>query len=162
MPSITITLPVNGTVLQTNFVAITASATDLDGTITNVEFFLNGLKVADDQTAPYRLEWTFTDFGSHRFTARMTTSGGTIVVADPVTVTVARELLSTQFIAAGATWKYLDNGTSQGTSANPTWALPAFNDSAWLTGAARFGYGGDGEVTALRETRADSTRIITF
>ena len=43
-------------------------------------------------------------------------------------------------IAGGSTWKYRDTGIS------PTmeWTTTAYNDSAWLSGFARLGYGGDG------------------
>jgi hypothetical protein len=47
-------------------------------------------------------------------------------------------------VSAGAVWKYLDNGSNQGTA----WRDPAFNDSAWLSGPAELGYGdGDEETT---------------
>ncbi len=127
-----------------------------------VEFFVNGNKIGEDSTAPYRLDWALTEFGVQSIVALVTTSGGSSVETAPVSVTVAREAVSTQFIAAGSTWKYLDDGSSPGTSANPSWAQPGANDAAWLSGAARFGYGGDGEVTTLRETRTDASRIITY
>lgn len=44
-------------------------------------------------------------------------------------------------LPAGAIWKYLDNGSDQGTA----WRAPAFNDAAWAQGAAELGYGDDGE-----------------
>jgi hypothetical protein len=40
---------------------------------------------------------------------------------------------------AGAGWKYLDNGSEQGTA----WRAPSFDDSAWGSGAARLGFGAD-------------------
>ena len=43
----------------------------------------------------------------------------------------------TDLVSSGATWKYLDNGTNQGTA----WRDQAFNDSAWPSGTAEFGYG---------------------
>ena len=46
-------------------------------------------------------------------------------------------------IPRGAVWKYLDNGSNQGTA----WKELGFNDSSWKSGPARFGFGGDGEVT---------------
>ena len=35
------------------------------------------------------------------------------------------------------TWKYLDNGTNQGTA----WRFSSFNDASWQTGTGKFGYG---------------------
>ncbi len=48
--------------------------------------------------------------------------------------------------ASGSLWRYLDNGTDQGTA----WKEPAFDDSAWKGPAAgQFGYGENDETTAI-------------
>src|SRR5687767_9725475 len=46
-----------------------------------------------------------------------------------------------------AQWKYLDNGSNQGTS----WRGLSFNDLTWKTGNGKFGYG-----------IADATTLISF
>lgn len=43
-----------------------------------------------------------------------------------------------------AFWKYLDNGSDQGSA----WLMPAFDDALWATGQAQLGYG-DGDETTL-------------
>lgn len=48
-------------------------------------------------------------------------------------------------VPAGATWKYRDNGSNQGTA----WHEPAFDDSAWSNGIAQFGYGNGDEKTVV-------------
>ena len=52
-------------------------------------------------------------------------------------------------IPFGATWKYLDNGTNQGTG----WRTPAFNDTTWRSGPAELGYGDSprDEVTIVED-----------
>ena len=40
-------------------------------------------------------------------------------------------------VPAGATWRYLDNGSDQGTN----WVARIFNDGGWKSGAAELGYG---------------------
>ena len=45
------------------------------------------------------------------------------------------------YISTGHTWKYLDDGSDQGTA----WRSPNFDDSDWQTGSSEFGYGSDGE-----------------
>ncbi len=45
----------------------------------------------------------------------------------------------------GATWKYLDNGTDQGT----TWRGTGFDDSGWASGPAELGYGDGDEATVV-------------
>ena len=55
---------------------------------------------------------------------------------------VANELTTVSF---GAPWKYLDNGTDQGTA----WRASTFNDATWLSGNAQLGYGDGDEATVL-------------
>lgn len=45
------------TIYKSDVVKITANATDIDGTITEVEFFIDSLSIGIDQTAPYTKEW---------------------------------------------------------------------------------------------------------
>ncbi|MBC7851606.1 MAG: metallophosphoesterase family protein [Chitinophagaceae bacterium] len=42
-------------------------------------------------------------------------------------------------------WKYLDNGTDQGT----LWTAAAFNDASWSSGPGKLGFGDDGESTVI-------------
>src|SRR5438876_4151242 len=49
------------------------------------------------------------------------------------------------YIARGGTWKYLDNGTNQGS----VWDTLGFSDSAWKSGAAQLGYGDGDEATVV-------------
>ncbi len=51
----------------------------------------------------------------------------------------------TVLVPQGATWKYLDNGTDQGTA----WRGTGFNDGGWASGAAELGYGDGDEVTVV-------------
>jgi hypothetical protein len=48
-------------------------------------------------------------------------------------------------VPAGAAWKYLDQGTDQGTG----WRQPGFNDSGWSNGVAQLGYGNGDEKTVV-------------
>jgi hypothetical protein len=45
------------------------------------------------------------------------------------------------YISTGHAWKYLDDGSDQGTA----WRSPKFDDSGWQSGSSEFGYGSDGE-----------------
>ena len=67
-------------------------------------------------------------------------------------------------IPAGATWKYLDDGSNQGTA----WRAPSFSDASWKTGVAEFGYGEGDEATVVEDdatpgspTPGSTTRYIT-
>jgi Fibronectin type III domain len=61
------------------------------------------------------------------------------------------------YIATGATWKYLDNGSNQGT----TWRATAFDDSAWKSGAAQLGYGDGDEKTVVGYGGNASNKYVT-
>lgn len=50
-----------------------------------------------------------------------------------------------KFIAAGSVWKYLDDGSDQGTA----WFGTSFDDSGWASGNAELGYGDGDEVTTV-------------
>jgi hypothetical protein len=50
-----------------------------------------------------------------------------------------------KLIPVGATWKYLDNGSNQGTA----WRETAFDDSVWSSGAAQLGFGEGDEATVV-------------
>ena len=49
---------------------------------------------------------------------------------------------STSLVSSGSTWKFLDDGTDQGTA----WRNPSFNDAQWDSGPAELGYGDGGEA----------------
>lgn len=82
---------------------------------------------------------------------------GGLVLWEPPTGTVLALPFSTQdatytegghwaeVFSPGSTWRYLDTGVAPADD----WVDAAFDDSGWPSGAARLGYGDDGEVTRL-------------
>ncbi len=48
-------------------------------------------------------------------------------------------------VSFGGSWRYLDNGTNQGT----TWSATTFNDAAWASGNGELGYGDGDETTVI-------------
>jgi hypothetical protein len=71
---------------------------------------------------------------------------GTSVFASEVTL-----------VPTGGTWKYLDNGSNQGTA----WRSNAFNDSTWKTGPAQLGYGDGDEATVVSYGSNANAKFIT-
>src|SRR4051812_1667344 len=67
------------------------------------------------------------------------------------------EVLTLPLIPRGSVWRYLDNGSNQGTN----WIGLGFNDSAWASGPARLGYGGDTEVTTISYGPNSGAKYIT-
>jgi hypothetical protein len=66
-------------------------------------------------------------------------------------------LAQTALITYGSTWKYLDNGSDQGTA----WRSPAFTDDSWKTGNGKFGYGLSGLTTVVSYGPNASQKYIT-
>lgn len=61
-------------------------------------------------------------------------------------------------VAPDAAWKYLDDGSNQGTA----WRNPGFADGAWKSGSAQLGYGEGDEATVVSEGRdARGVRAMT-
>ncbi len=60
-------------------------------------------------------------------------------------VVPAARAADTTLVPVGSVWKYLDNGSNQGTA----WRASGFNDSTWPSGAAQLGYGDGDEATTV-------------
>jgi hypothetical protein len=63
----------------------------------------------------------------------------------------------TTIFSFGSTWKYLDNGTNQGTA----WRAATFNDAAWASGPGELGYGDSDEGTVVSYGSNSSGKYIT-
>jgi len=88
LPSVNITAPVNNTHYFTgNTVNIAANASDSLGNVVSVEFFVDGVSVGVDSTAPYTASWTSTA-GIHSLTARATDNDGGQTTSSPVSINV--------------------------------------------------------------------------
>ena len=88
------------------------------------------------------------DYGAMRVDAADTsitfqfiTRTGTVVD----TYTINDTSADNNIISAGAVWKYLDNGSNQGTA----WQSLGFDDSSWKSGPAQLGYGDGDEATVV-------------
>ncbi len=60
-------------------------------------------------------------------------------------------------VAWGSRWKYLDNGSNQGTA----WQQLGFNDSGWASGPAQLGYGDGDEATVVSYGGNSNAKYIT-
>ncbi len=88
-PSVTVTNPANGTSFSAPATfAVQADASDSDGTVMNVEFFVNNTSVGSDPTAPFGVTANNLPAGNYTLTARATDNGGLITTSAAVNVTV--------------------------------------------------------------------------
>jgi len=63
----------------------------------------------------------------------------------------------TTLVPTGSTWKYLANGSDQGTA----WRASSFNDSTWPSGLAQLGYGEGDEATVVPFGPDPNNKFIT-
>jgi hypothetical protein len=125
------------------------------GVMTNVEFFANGEKIGEDRSAPLRVFntiWSSATGGSFRLTALGKDNTGKLYKPRPISIGVTSPV-----VARGSVWKYLDNGSDQGTD----WIMPDFDDSSWASGPAELGYGDGDEATIVSFGPDPFNRYIT-
>lgn len=64
---------------------------------------------------------------------------------------------STTLISNGSNWKYLDNGSNQGSA----WYGTTYNDASWASGNAELGYGDGDEATVVSFGPSSTAKYIT-
>ncbi|MBE0641507.1 MAG: hypothetical protein IH599_05680, partial [Bacteroidales bacterium] len=89
-PAVFINSPVNGAgFVMPATITIDASASDVDGTISDVEFYVDGVLVGNDNSGPsYTFDWTATA-GTKVLTAKAFDNDGGITTSNAVTIDVA-------------------------------------------------------------------------
>ncbi|HHX8331904.1 TPA: Ig-like domain-containing protein [Vibrio diabolicus] len=88
-PSISLTSPVGTEVLNVgDNLTVAAQADDIDGVVTQVEFFVNNQPVAIDTSVPYEYQWT-ASVGTHSFKAQATDDTNLATMSQEVTLVVS-------------------------------------------------------------------------
>src|SRR6185295_2782582 len=89
-PLVRITSPANGSFAYASgtTLSLAADATDLDGTITNVQFFAGTNKIAEVSTSPWTAVWSNALSGSYVLTAIAADNNGATTLSAPVSVSV--------------------------------------------------------------------------
>ena len=88
-PTVSITSPANNaTFKEGEAITITASATDLDGTISLVEFFDGTTKLGEDTTEPYSYTWSNASLGAHQISATATDDASGVSSSQTVNISV--------------------------------------------------------------------------
>ena len=88
-PTVTLTSPANGQVYTAPLsVTLTASASDADGTVSKVEFYVGAILVGSDATSPYSFTWSNVAVGDHGITAVARDNTGNMTVSSARDITV--------------------------------------------------------------------------
>jgi glucose/arabinose dehydrogenase len=91
-PSVTITNPANSDILSSSAtLTIRATASDADGSVTNVQFFDGLVSLGNDASSPFSISVRL-DPGLHALTAVATDNLGASTTSAPVNITLARYL----------------------------------------------------------------------
>ena len=86
-PTVSITNPANNAVFNAGSnITIDASASDSDGTISQVEFYQGSTLLNTDTTAPYSFTWTNVAAGTYSLTVKATDNAGAVTVSSAVAV----------------------------------------------------------------------------
>jgi hypothetical protein len=100
--------------------------------------------------------------GVGTYVLRLTANDGALQSIDDLTVTISRSTSPVTFVSKASVWKYLDNGSDQGTA----WRALLFNDGGWNSGPAPLGYGdANGQWPATTNTfgpNANNKYITTY
>jgi hypothetical protein len=105
LPTVSITSPIaNQSFTAPASVSITAAASDSDGTVTKVDFYVGTQLIASDTSSPYTASWTNVAAGSYSLTAVATdnSTGTRTSTAIPVTVTSTAPRPTTVVFTASA------------------------------------------------------------
>lgn len=128
-------------------VVVSAAVGDLPSSpLRRVTFFADERVIGTATTAPFTITWLNPPPGDPTLTAQATLADGTTLASPPVNTSVRDANLNPTLVARGAHWRYLDTGVAPDAS----WTRAGFDDTAWLSGPARLGYGEDGEFTVVR------------
>ncbi|AXT56153.1 T9SS C-terminal target domain-containing protein [Aquimarina sp. AD1] len=88
-PTVNVTAPTNGADYQVGqTIPLKANASDSDGSISKVEFFVNNNLIATEQVAPYETTTVINSAGSYTITAKATDNDGAVATSQAVNIVV--------------------------------------------------------------------------
>jgi hypothetical protein len=87
-PTVSLTAPSQGATLAAGNITVSASASDPDGSVKKVQFFANGIKIAEDSVSPFSITWQVSTSGNYSLTANAIDNKNAVTTSSAVTVTV--------------------------------------------------------------------------
>jgi len=151
-PDVALTAPANGATFNAPAtVAISAAASDSDGTVARVDFYAGSTLVGTDTTSPYSVTWSNVPLGTYALTAVATDNGNASTTSTAVSITVSS---APSGLPAG--WSHADVGatgaTGDATFVSGTYTVAGAGADVWGTADAfHYAYrtlSGDGTIVA--------------
>ncbi len=99
-----------------------------------------------EMTAPHRADPAIRKFTNNSMRTFLSSSLRVIAIGTLLALSASFATAATMTLfPVGSVWKCLDTGANPGTA----WRVPSFDDSAWASGPAEFGYGDGGEAMVV-------------
>ncbi|MFH0879672.1 MAG: glycan-binding surface protein, partial [Lentisphaerota bacterium] len=140
LPSVTLTAPTNGTVWywkKTNVLSATAS--DPDGTVAQVQFYTGSTLIGSDATSPYSYNWINAPAGAHSLSARVWDNSQSCRTSAVITITITNGLPSVTLTAptngASLYWRVTNVLTATASDPDGTVAQVQFYTGSTLIGS---------------------------
>jgi hypothetical protein len=131
--------------------------TDADGTVTNIEFQVNGVTHYSTNLNYGQMLVNNLLLGTNTFTVRATDSCGAVSVASQIVVGTAPAAPITIILTNGSLWKYDNTGAQPPNDLQgDVWYSPLFDDALWATGFTEIG---GGDTVAPPNTNPERTPI---
>jgi hypothetical protein len=144
-PAVTLTSPAPGTAYtEPATIPLTATASDSDGAIVQVEYFQGSTSLGLATSSPYALDWTDVPAGNYMLTARATDDRGAVTTSDVVLVVVRARLrpAADAYVRDGGSYKNRNFGEAlslqvqNGSSGNNRWTYLKFDTSGAPTASS--------------------------
>ena len=133
-PSVEITAPAGGTNFEEgDVILVEATASDIDGIVTGVDFYIDGVLHASDIASPYSYEWTGALEGSYVLTANAIDDDNETTVSEEVFISVSKQEDHEIFISGVSASDSREDAAPENTldgSLYTRWA--AHGDGQWI------------------------------
>src|SRR6266516_4716087 len=161
-PIVSVTNPTNNASFAAGAdLTISASASDSDGAITKVEFFLGGIKLGETATSPYSVVWNSPIEGQYTLTAVATDNDGAATISAPVTITVEDANPPVLLSALASPAKVTVNFSKRVTVATATNLMHYVMENAGHVLSANWGCGSNGVGLGTTPLSTDVTYALT-
>ncbi len=163
-PVVALTQPPDRSIVLTGTSLLaSASASSPDASIDHVSFYQNGQLFANMYAPPYAVTLSSAVPANFALSAVAVDTLGIAATSAVVRIafTSGRDAPVT-LLPTGAVWKYLDDGSDQGTN----WSALVFDDRSWKSGPAELGYGdamkGRPEATQISYGSNPTNKWVTY
>jgi len=133
-PTVSITSPSNGTSIENDALEVTASAQDSDGSIAQVDFYVDGVLFDSDNSSPYSIELNALSSGDVEIKAVAVDDKG--AESSPSTITVSVPCLNSYVLSGsviGIEGSYIGDGIESAVDGNESTYFDAPTDpGSWV------------------------------